>query len=147
MKSIYTAALLFIGMICNAQTFGATALNVKGTYDASKAVTGQWLRQGKSGNITMVFPQTPNGVNEATTLVQGMLTENGLSFESPDIYKNIDGKDISNNNNNRNPDTLNASIQKGNSRVNLLWNAPDGSMLQLLLGKNAYEVTVMQAYK
>ncbi|ALM50442.1 hypothetical protein AMR72_17045 [Flavobacterium psychrophilum] len=147
MKSIYTAALLFIGMICNAQTFGATALDVKGTYDASKSVIGQWLRQGKSGNVTMIFPQTPNGVNEATTLVQGMLTENGLSFESPDIYKNIDGKDISNNNNNRNPDTLNASIQKGNSRVNLLWNAPDGSMLQLLLGKNAYEVTVMQAYK
>jgi|GEM_PF-2008812 len=147
MKNIYIVVLLFTGMFCSAQTFGATALDVKGTYDASKPVTGQWLRQGKSDKVTMVFPQTPNGVNEATLLVQGMLTENGLSFESPDIYKNVDGKDISNNNNNRNPDTLNSSIQKGNSRVNLLWNGPDGSMLQLLLGKNAYEVTVMNAYK
>ena len=147
MKSIYTAVLLLAGMFCNAQTFGATALDVKGNYDAIKPLTGQWLRQGTSGKVTMAFPQTPNGVNEATTLVRGMLTENGLSFESPDIYRNIDGKDISNNNNNVNPDTLNSSIQKGNSKVNLAWKANDGSMLQLLLGKNAYEVTVSNAYK
>jgi len=147
MKTLYVTVLLFAGMFCNAQTFGATALDVKGTYDAAKPVTGQWLRQGKSNRVTMAFAQTPNGVNEATTLVQGMLTENGLSFESPDVYKNIEGKDVTGNNNNVNPDTLNSSIQKGSSRINLAWNAKDGSTLQLLLGKNGYEVTVMNAYK
>lgn len=147
MKFFYATVLVLAGALCNAQTFGATALNVKGTYDASKPATGQWLRQGTSSKVTMVFPQTPNGINEATTLVQGMLTDNGLSFDNPDIYKNVDGKDLSNNNNNRNPDTMNASIQKGNSKVNLMWNANDGSMLHLLLSKNAYEVTVMNAYK
>ncbi|MDV6169937.1 hypothetical protein R1T16_15980 [Flavobacterium sp. DG1-102-2] len=147
MKIIYAWVLFMTGIVCIAQTFGATALDVKGTYDSAKPVTRQWLRQGTSGNVTMVFPQTPNGINEATTLVQGMLTENGLTFDNPDIYRNIDGKDLSNNNNNRNPDTMNASIQKGNSKVNLMWNANDGSMLHLLLSKNAYEVTVMNAYK
>jgi len=147
MKIIYAWVLFMTGIVCIAQTFGATALDVKGTYDSAKPVTGQWLRQGTSGNVTMVFPQTPNGINEATTLVQGILTENGLTFDNPDIYRNIDGKDLSNNNNNRNPDTMNASIQKGNSKVNLMWNANDGSMLHLLLSKNAYEVKVMNAYK
>lgn len=147
MKSICTVLLLLAGMFCNAQTFGATDLDVKGTYDSAKPVTGRWLRMGSSDKVTMLFAQTPNDVNEATTLVQGMLTDNGLSFESPDIYNNIDGKDLINNNNNRNPDTLNSSILKGNSRVNLAWNAKDGSMLQLLLVKNSYEVIVMNAYK
>lgn len=147
MKSICTMLLLLAGMFCKAQTFGATALDVKGTYNSAKPVMGQWLRLGNSGKVTMLFPQTPNGVNEATTLVQGLLAENGLSFENPDIFNNIDGKDLINNNNNRNPDTLNSSILKGNSRVNLAWNAKDGSMLQLLLVKNSYEVIVMNAYK
>jgi len=62
-------------------------------------------------------------------MVQRMLTENGLSFEMPDIYNSIEGKDIINNNNNRNPDTMNASIQKGNSRINLAWIAADRAML------------------
>lgn len=147
MKSIYIMVLLLAGMLCKAQTFGASALDVKGTYDGKKPIMGQWLRQGTSDSATMVFAKTPNGISEATTLVQRMLTENGLSFEMPDIYNSIEGKDIINNNNNRNPDTMNSSIQKGNSRINLAWNAKDGSILQLLLDKNAYEVIVMNAYK
>ena len=147
MKSIYIMIVLLTGMFCNAQTFGASALDVKGNYDGSKPVTGQWLRQGASDRAVMVFSQTPNGISDATTMVQRMLTENGLSFEMPDIYNSIEGKDIINNNNNRNPDTMNASIQKGNSRINLAWKAADGAMLQLLLDKNAYEVIVMNAYR
>jgi hypothetical protein len=95
----------------------------------------------------MIFAKTPNGISEATTLVQRMLLENDISFEKPDIYNSIEGKDVTNNNNNVNPDTMNTSIQKGNSKINLAWKAKDGSMLQLLLGKTAYEIIVMDAYK
>lgn len=147
MKSIYTVVLLLAGIFCNAQTFGATALDVKGIYNASKPVIGQWLRKGGSDDVTMVFAKTPNGISEATTMVQRMLTENGMSFEKPDIYNSVEGKDVTNNNNNVNPDTMNTSIKKGNSMINLAWKANDGSIVQLLLGKTAYEVTVMNAYK
>ncbi len=47
MKSFYIVVLLLAGVFCNAQTFGATGLDVKGTYDASNPVLGQWLRLGK----------------------------------------------------------------------------------------------------
>lgn len=145
MKSIYTALLLLAGMFCNAQTFGATALEVKG--DASSQVTGQWLRQGTSDNVTMGFAKTPNGISEATTLVQRMLLENGISMEEPDIYNSIMGKDVINNNNNLNPETMHNSIQKGFSKINVAWKAKDGSVIQLLLAKSAYEVIVLDAYK
>lgn len=147
MKIIYVIVILFSGMLCNAQTFGATALDVKGIYDTSRPVKGQWLRMGGSSNVVMAFAKTANGISEATTLVQGMLTENGMSFEKPDIYNSIEGKDVTNNTNNVNADTMNSSIQKGNSKINLAWKANDGSLVQLLLGKNAYEVIVMGAYK
>lgn len=145
MKRLCTALLLLTGMFINAQTFGATALSVNGTFDASSSVVGQWLRQGNSDRVIIRFAQTPNGINEAMTLVDGMLLENGMSFTDPDIYRSVEGKDILNNN--RNPDILHNSIQKGNSKINLAWNAKDGSVLQLFLGKNGYEVTVMGAYK
>jgi len=147
MKNIYMIVLLLAGVFCNAQTFGATGLDVKGNYNASAPVTGQWLRLGKSNNVTMVFPQTPNGISAATTLVQGMLFENGLSFDKPDIFRSINGNDVSNNNNNANEDILNSSILKNKSKINLAWNANDGSVLQLLLSKNTYEVIVINAYK
>ena len=143
MKKVLTTLLLLAGMFMNAQTFGATALNVKGTMDNSKPAYGQWMRQGTSNRATMQFAQTSAGVSEAMTLVEGMLAENGLSFKDPDIYKSVEGKDLTS----KNPDVLNNSIQKGNSKINLAWNAKDGSILQLLLGKNGYEVTVMNAYK
>ena len=146
MKSIYAALVLLTGMFCNAQTFGATALAVKGNYNPSEQVTGQWLKKGNTDAV-MVFAKTPNGVSEATTLVKRMLLENDINFEEPDIYNSIEGKDVTNNNNNRNPDTMNTSIQKGNSKINLVWKAKDGSMVQLLLTKTAYEVIVMNAYK
>ena len=146
MKSIYAALLLLTGMLCNAQTFGATALDVKGNYNSSEPVTGQWLKKG-SADAVMVFAKTPNGVSEATTLVKRMLLENDIDIQEPDIYNSIEGKDVTNNNNNRNPDTMNTSIQRGNSKINLAWKAKDGSMVQLLLAKNTYEVIVLDAYK
>jgi hypothetical protein len=147
MKSIYTALLLLTGMLCNAQTFGASALDVKGIYDTSRPVTGQWLRMGGSANVVMVFAKTPNGISEATTLVQRMLEENDISFEKPDIYNSIEGKDVTNNNNNVNAETMDTSIKKGNSKINLAWKANDSSIVQLLLAKSAYEVIVLGAYK
>lgn len=146
MKSIYAALLLFFGMICNAQTFGATALDIKGNYNPSEQVTGQWLKKGNADAV-MVFAKTPNGISEATTLVQRMLLENDINFEEPDIYNSIEGKDVTNNNNNRNPETMHNSIQKGFSKINVAWKAKDGSVVQLLLAKDAYEVIVMNAYK
>lgn len=147
MRIIYSILFLIVGHVSIAQTFGATGLEVVGNYDPATSITGQWLKQGNSGKVVMVFPQTPNGITAATTLIQGMLLENEMSFEKPDIYNSVYGKDVSNNNNNRNPDTMHTSILKGNSKVNLAWIAKDDSMLQLLLGKNAYEVIVTNAYK
>lgn len=145
MKRLCTALLLLTGMFINAQTFGATALSVKGALDPSKPAIGQWLRQGNSSRVTIQFAQNPTGINEALTLVDGMLLENGLSFSNPDVYKSVEGKDL--NGTMRNAEVLNSSIQKGNSKINLAWNAKDGSVLQLFLGKNGYEVNVMNAYK
>ncbi|PZR19886.1 MAG: hypothetical protein DI539_12455 [Flavobacterium psychrophilum] len=146
MKIIYVAVLLFAGIFCKAQTFGATALDVKGNYNPSEQVTGQWLKKG-SMDAVMVFSKTPNGVSDATTFVQRMLVENDMNFEEPDMYNSIEGKDVTNNNNNRNPETLHNSIQKGKSKINVAWKANDGSVVQLLLAKDAYEVIVMNAYK
>lgn len=146
MKVMYVVALLFTGIFCNAQTFGATALDVKGNYNPSELVTGQWLKKG-SMDAVMVFAKTPNGISEATAMVQRMLLENDINFEEPDIYNSIEGKDVTNNNNNRNPETMHNSIQKGKSKINLAWKAKDGSMIQLLLAKDAYEIIVMNAYK
>lgn len=145
MKRLCTALLLLTGMFINAQTFGATALSVKGTLDPSKPVMGQWQRQGTSTRATIQFAQTPTGINEAMALVDGMLLDNGLTFSDPDVYRSVEGKDLQGNI--RNADLLNSSIQKGNSKINLAWNAKDGSVLQLFLGKNGYEVNVMNAYK
>lgn len=146
MKIIYVVALLFVGVFCNAQTFGATALDVKGNYNPSEQVTGQWLKKG-SRDAVMLFAKTPNGISDATTFVQRMLVENDMNFEEPDMYNSIEGKDVTNNNNNRNPETLHSSIQKGKSKINVAWKANDGSVVQLLLAKDAYEVIVMNAYK
>lgn len=146
MKCVYTFLLLFSGMFSNAQSFGATALDVKGNYNPSEQVTGQWLKKGNADAV-MVFAKTPNGVSEATTLVKRMLLENDVDIQEPDVYKSIEGKDVTNNNNNRNPDTMNNSIMEGKSTVNLAWKSKDGSILHLLLAKTAYEVTVMNAYK
>ncbi len=93
----------------------------------------------------MVFPQTSDGINAATTLVQGILLENELSFERPDIYRSVSADDVADNN--ANPDTLNSSILENKSKVNIAWNAKEGSTLQLLLSKNTYEVIVINAYK
>jgi hypothetical protein len=102
---------------------------------------------GGSANVVMVFAKTPNGISEATTLVQRMLEENDISFEKPDIYNSIEGKDVTNNNNNVNAETMDTSIKKGNSKINLAWKANDSSIVQLLLAKSAYEVIVLGAYK
>jgi hypothetical protein len=147
MKNICLIIMLFAGFVMNAQSFGSTALEVKGTYEAARPIEGQWLRQGKSARVTMQFAQTPNGLSDAMTLVERILLENNMSFDDPDIYRSVEGKDIINNNNNRNPETMHNSIQKGSSKINLAWNSPDGSVLQLFLGSNSYEVTVMNAYK
>lgn len=146
MKTIYITVLLLVSVFCNAQTFGSTALDVKGNYNPSMEVTGQWLKKG-SYDVVMSFEKTPKGLSDATALVQRMLEENDMSIQNPDIYNSIEGKDITANNNNKTPDSMNKSIQKGNSKINLAWKAIEGSVLQLLLSKDAYEVTVLNAYK
>lgn len=139
MKSFYTLLLLFFGMFCNAQTFGATALDVKGS---SSQGTGKWMKKGNLDAV-MMFDKSAKGISDATALVQRMLVENGMSFEEPDMYNSIEGKDTGD----KSPEALHNSIQKGNSKINLAWKAKDGSMVQLLLVKTAYEVIVMNAYK
>ena len=58
MKSIYIMIVLLTGMFCNAQTFGASALDVKDTYDGGKPVWAMAkagnFRQGSDG----LFPNT-----------------------------------------------------------------------------------------
>jgi hypothetical protein len=145
MKRIYLILLLVIGMgHANAQNFGATPLDVKGTYDGTKPVYDVWLKQGQS-NATMKFNETVNGIDNAFTETERLLLQNGRSRDDFDIYKSTEGSDLEGDK--KNPQVLHNSIQKGKTKINLSWNLKDGSILQLFLAKDAYEINIFHAYK
>lgn len=143
MKKILFFAVLFICFTSNSQTFGASGLDVTGTFVTTKPIYGEWLRLGNTPDVTMKFPQTPQGIKDALSMVKRMLVKNEIMMEEPDIYKSIESDNITV----ENPEALSESIQKGESRINLAWFSPDGSTLHLFLGKYSYEVNVMKAYK
>lgn len=141
----YTALLLLmlLGFTANAQKFGAAGVEVEGTFDASNAVYYDWLRQGNSQDVTMKFPLTAQGIEDALKITQQMLNRNGMLIEKPDVYKSVE----TGSNTGDSPSDLHRAIQKQTSKINLAWYAPDGSTLHLFLGKYSYELNIYKAYK
>ncbi|RYJ42759.1 hypothetical protein [Flavobacterium beibuense] len=135
--------LLFSLAAANAQSFGNSEIRVDGTYDINMLIYGVWLRQGTTGNVTMRFNQTPEGITTAVNMVKKMLADNGKSMENPDIFNSFEGSDL----NRRDSGKMHYSIQAGNSRINEGWILEDGSVLQLLFGACNYEVNIINAYK
>lgn len=144
MKGIFTALFLFSAILLHSQTFGATALDVKGTYDYKKTEYNVWLKTSKTKDATMKFNSSPVGVQQALEVVERMLAANERSYEDPDFMDNIEGTDIGKS---KDPEGLHTSIRNGNSRKNMVWKVKDGSALQLVLNQNGYEVNVLNAYK
>lgn len=144
MKRICLALLLaFIGLTVNAQTFGATKIDTKGSYNGKNPVYGTWLKSGAS-DATMKFELNANGLEMAMKTVERMLLDNQRSYDDADFMSDVKGKDLGSS---KDPAALNKSIQSGSSKVNMGWRVPDGSTLQLLLSKNSYEINVLNAYK
>ena len=143
MKKNYLLFFLLLGLAVNAQSFGTSPITVNGTYDVNHLVYGVWLRHGSSGNVTMRFNQTTEGIDNALKMVKGLLATNNRSFDNPDLYNSYE-EDAENK---KNPTALNTSVQTGYSRINEGWMASDGSVLQLLLGSCHYEISIINAYK
>lgn len=142
-KVTFTALLLFFVLVINAQTFGVSGLDVKGDFSSVNPVYQTWLRLGNTQNAVIKFRQTPEGINEAMQLTQRLLLENRLEMDRPYFYHSV-------NDNGLDADDfteLHESIQKGEAKINLSWYANDGALLHLFLGKNSYEITIMNAYK
>ncbi len=142
-KIVLTLMFLCSTMFMQAQTFGATGLDVKGTFSQTNHVYEQWLRLGSTTGVTMKFEQTPEGLSDALKMVQRILIENELLINRPDIYKSVQAERIEK----ENPQNLHEAIQDEKARVNLAWFSPDNSTLHLFLGKYSYEVNVINAYK
>ncbi|WP_159802015.1 hypothetical protein [Flavobacterium sp. MK4S-17] len=140
-RFVFSILFVFTSTFMSAQAFGASGLKVTGNFASTKPVYQQWLKLN-GRDVTMKFPQTPQGLNDAVQEVQRMLVKNELLITRPDIYKSVEA-DIDE----KNPERLHKSIQDGKSRINLAWYSPDGSTLHLFLGKNSYEVNVLNAYK
>lgn len=136
--------VLLSGYVSCAQSFGATALDAKGTYDPMKPEYNVWLKSGKTKDVTMKFNVSPVGLNQAMETIERMLVDNQRSYDDPDFMDNIEGTDIGKS---KDPEGLHNSIRNGNSRVNMAWNAPDGSTLQLVLNRHGYQINVLNAYK
>mgnify|MGYP000966771230 CR=1 FL=1 len=144
MKRVYlTLFLMLCGLFANAQTFGATKLDTKGTYNGKNPEYGTWQKSGAK-DATMKFELNAAGLETAMKTVERMLLDNQRSMDNADYINDVRGKDLGSS---KDPATLNKSIQSGNSKVNMGWKAVDGSTLQLLLSKNSYEVNVLNAYK
>ncbi len=144
MKKLYMVLLFALsGFMAGAQSFGTSKFEVTGTYDINMLIYNVWLQQGSTGNVTMRFNQTPEGINEAVQMVKKMLAENGRSMENPDVFNSFEGSDL----NRKDAGKMHYSIQVGNSRINEGWIADDGSILQLLLGACNYEVNIINAIK
>ena len=142
-KIIPVLILLFSTMLMNAQTFGASGLDVKRTFSQTKPIYKQWLRLGNTTNVTIKFEQTPQGLKDALSLVQRMLVENELYMNRPDIYKSLRAEKVEE----EDSAVLHGAIQDQEAKVNLAWFSPDGSTLHLFLGKYSYEVNVINAFK
>lgn len=142
-KVIFTTLVLFFTLILNAQTFGASGLDVKGTFSSVNPVYQTWLRLGNTQNAVIKFRQTPEGINEAMQLTQRLLLENRLDINTPYFYHSVKSNAV----NEDDVTKLHESIQEGDTKINLSWFANDGALLHLFLGKNSYEITIMNAYK
>lgn len=145
MKSkVYVIVLfLFIGFMAQAQSFGAAGLEVEGAFNPKKAVYYDWLRHDGTNDVTMKFPQTAKGIEDAINIAEQMLVKNELFMDRPDEYNNVEVEDFKNNS----PQQLHNAIQNQKAKVNLAWYSPDGSALHLFLGKYSYEINVYKAYK
>jgi len=127
----------------HAQTFGASGLNVQGTFDQRTSIYNTWLRLGNSQNVVIKFEQTPEGLSQAIKLTQQLLYKNELEMDKPYFYHSERSSEV------RDDDMegLHKSIQEGKSKINQAWYAKDGSLLRLFLGKNSYEIMISNAYK
>lgn len=126
-----------------AQSFGGAGIEVEGSFNTNNAVYYDWLRLGNTQNVTMKFPLTAKGVEDAMKIVQQMLLQNKLLIEKPDMYNSVESGDIQGDS----PMNLHNSIQNQKSKINMAWYAPDGSTLHLFLGKYSYEINIYKAYK
>lgn len=144
MKKIFAFLFLFSLTTLNAQSFGTTPLDVKGTYDYKKREYNTWLKSAKTKDATMKFNMSPVGLGQALETVEKILVSNERSYEDPDFMNNIEGSDIGKS---KDPEGLHTSIRNGNSQINMVWKSKDGSALQLVLNQNGYEINVLNAYK
>ncbi|QYJ68024.1 hypothetical protein [Flavobacterium litorale] len=143
MKMYLSMLFLVFGFTLQAQSFGSASIKVEGTFNANKAIYHDWLRLGNTQDVTMKFPLTAQGVEDAMDITQQMLVKNRLFIEKPDVYKSVE----TGSNKSDSPQELHNAIQQQKSKINLAWYAPDGSTLHLFLGKYSYEVTIYKAYK
>ena len=141
---LYLATLIaFLGLSVNAQSFGSAGVKVEGTFSTTKPVYYDWLRMGDTRQVTMKFPQTAKGVEDALQIAEQMLVKNRLSIDSPDQYNRVETTSVKKDT----PAVLHTAIQAKKRKVNLVWYAADGSALHLFLGPYSYEINVYNAYK
>lgn len=145
MKNAFYCFILFLmmGTIAQAQSFGAAGVEVEGVFDMNKAVYYDWLRMGDTRQVTMKFPQTAKGAEDALKIAEQMLVKNELSINQPDQYKSVEMVDTKSDQ----PAALHNAIQDGKRKVNLVWYAADGSALHLFLGPYSYEINIYNAFK
>ncbi len=134
---------LLTAITLQAQSFGAAGLEVEGNFNPKNAVYHDWLRHEGTNDVTMKFPQTAKGIEDAINIAEQMLVKNELFMDKPDEYNNVEAENFKNNT----PQQLNDAIQNQKAKVNLAWYSPDGSALHLFLGKYSYEINVYKAYK
>lgn len=147
MKSKMYGIVLFllVGFTVQAQSFGTAGVEVKGNFNTNNPVYYEWLRHEGTNDVTMKFPQTPKGLEDAIGIAEQMLVKNNLSLDKPDEYNSVEVDGLESNNSQE----LNDAIQNQEAKVNLAWYSPDGSgaTLHLFLGKYSYEINVYKAYK
>ncbi|AXG74366.1 hypothetical protein DVK85_09030 [Flavobacterium arcticum] len=142
-KVNFIILFLFTALTLQAQSFGSAGLEIEGKFNPKNAVYYNWLLHEGTNDVTMKFPQTPKGIEDAVNIIEQMLVKNELSIDRPDEYNNVEVQGLKNNS----AQQLNDAIQDQKAKVNLAWYSPDGSTLHLFLGKYSYEINVYKAYK
>ncbi|KAF2517484.1 hypothetical protein E0W68_10965 [Flavobacterium salilacus subsp. salilacus] len=143
MKMYSIMLFLLTAISLQAQSFGAAGLEVEGNFNPKNAVYYDWLRHEGTNDVTMKFPQTPKGIEDAMNIAQQMLVKNELFIDKPDEYNNVEVEDFKNNSSQQ----LHTAIQNQKAKINLAWYSPDGSTLHLFLGQYSYEINIYKAYK
>jgi hypothetical protein len=145
MKNAFYCFILFLmmGAMAQAQAFGAAGVEVEGVFNTKKPVYYDWLRMGNTRQVTMKFPQTVKGIEDALQFTEQMLVKNELSINQPDQYKSVEMVDTKSDQ----PAALHNAIQDDKRKVNLVWYAADGAALHLFLGPYSYEINIYNAFK